>query len=339
MGMSQASEHRYTLKDFTEELKECRTSRGYSVQAKAHKCSIGAQLYADIESGKTIPDTKLMGRLCAADGRLNKYVPLLTELRKKGANLLDTLKPTHIGEALKSSRREAKWSPADVCRYLPGVAAHVYMSWEEAERPSIPEQHRNKLAEVFPELATVLPHEAPPALKLVRSFTTFGEALKFEREQAGLELDELGKLTEVSARACKSWEDGDANPVRDNYVKLLDLFPGLHQAPKPDIRDIPQPVGRGGNAGALKPSAVFSPPAPTITNEPPKAQEEPDMPEPSTFEAPTATPPQTIRDWTRTVVKFKMDMPEKAQQSMVNLLENANALGLTFDDLLDILRD
>lgn len=79
------------------------------------------------------------------------------------------------------------------------------------------------------------------------SFTkTFGGYLRYYRLEQGLSQDELGTLVGVSGQAVSAWEADLASPVRDNYDKLLSLYPKLKEAPEPPMLSRPMPDGGKG---------------------------------------------------------------------------------------------
>lgn len=79
------------------------------------------------------------------------------------------------------------------------------------------------------------------------SFTkTFGGYLRYYRLEQGLSQDELGNLVGVSGQAVSAWEADLASPVRDNYDKLLSLYPKLKDAPEPPMLSRPMPDGGKG---------------------------------------------------------------------------------------------
>jgi len=72
---------------------------------------------------------------------------------------------------------------------------------------------------------------------------TFGEALRQARVREGLSVIELGPLIGVDPAAVRQWENGNSQPVVENYNKLTALLPVLCSGPTPISRDIPKPAG------------------------------------------------------------------------------------------------
>jgi transcriptional regulator with XRE-family HTH domain len=75
---------------------------------------------------------------------------------------------------------------------------------------------------------------------------TFGVALRRERELEDVDQETVADILGVSGQAVSFWENEVNCPVKENFDKLLALFPRLRHAPEPDWRDIPVPVGGGG---------------------------------------------------------------------------------------------
>ncbi|WP_437285628.1 helix-turn-helix domain-containing protein [Sorangium sp. So ce406] len=73
------------------------------------------------------------------------------------------------------------------------------------------------------------------------------------RSAAGLSQDELGELMEVRQSTVCQWESGVMNPIASHYTQLLDLFPALKFAPRPDSRDQEKPGPASAPKSARKP--------------------------------------------------------------------------------------
>ncbi len=89
-----------------------------------------------------------------------------------------------------------------------------------------------------------IPERKPP--------TGFGSHLELERVTAGYSQEDLGELLEVTSQSVSAWETEKVSPVLEHYEKLLEYFPNLIRAPKPDWKNIPPPTGGKGitrNAG------------------------------------------------------------------------------------------
>ncbi|KYG10910.1 hypothetical protein BE21_09475 [Sorangium cellulosum] len=83
--------------------------------------------------------------------------------------------------------------------------------------------------------------------------TTFGQALTAARIDAGLTTAELGELMGTDRSSIYHWEVGSKNPIASHYRQLLDLFPALRFAPRPDSRDQEKPGPAPAPKSARKP--------------------------------------------------------------------------------------
>jgi transcriptional regulator with XRE-family HTH domain len=158
---------------------------------------------------------------------------------------------------------------------------------------------------------------------------TFAEALRRLREADGLDRGAVAGLLDVTQQAVEHWEYGNNAPIREHYVKLLDLFPELRLAPEPDTKDIPKPPGRHTDLPDANQeffAGLYDEPEPsetTMTMMP--------MPQP---EATTRTNSKLL------IVRFvrlalRVDRGENAEA--LSLLHEARDAGMTLDDVLEIL--
>jgi transcriptional regulator with XRE-family HTH domain len=69
----------------------------------------------------------------------------------------------------------------------------------------------------------------------------FADALRVEREHAGLTQHEIGELLDVSQTAVSDWETRSSTPIQDHVDALLQLFPRLALAPDPNPKDMLKP--------------------------------------------------------------------------------------------------
>lgn len=118
----------------------------------------------------------------------------------------------------------------------------------------LPKDDRDRIqADLDPTMPPALLPAPPTDPQAVDPPRTFGAALKLARQVEGLDQSELGDLMDVSDSAVSNWETGGTTPVRDNYNKLLALFPHLADAPlPPGIKDYPKPTGPQGMTLAPK---------------------------------------------------------------------------------------
>lgn len=116
---------------------------------------------------------------------------------------------------------------------------------EVESRPSPPPASENRLG--FAAVEPIRSAQAQMALLASPAeserWETFRAALFGLRTREGLSQAQLGELVGVSGQAVLAWEAGMAVPVAEHYRALLDLLPGLSNAPEPPVRNIPKPEG------------------------------------------------------------------------------------------------
>ncbi|WP_437567925.1 helix-turn-helix domain-containing protein [Sorangium sp. So ce542] len=88
---------------------------------------------------------------------------------------------------------------------------------------------------------------------------TFGQALAAARIAAGLSTAELGELMGTDRSTVYHWELGSKNPIASHYDQLVDLFPALKFAPRPDSRDQEKPGPAPAPKSARKPRVRSKP--------------------------------------------------------------------------------
>ena len=131
-----------------------------------------------------------------------------------------------FGQQLMKERIGAGLERLDLAHRL-NVSRRVVQGWELCERLPIP-QHLARLLVEFPtlkppDLRAPLP---PPPVRL-RQPRTFGEALKLEREYAGMHRSDLAKALHASHVAVRMWEIDRCLPSAPVHVQLCEMFPRL----------------------------------------------------------------------------------------------------------------
>lgn len=163
-----------------------------------------------------------------------------------------------FAEVFKRIRVAEGLSHAKVASMV-GVDKETVRAWEE--QAAIPERGNvaRRIKAVMPRLkpylralydrpdaaATDPLGEVPPLVtKRVEQPGHFGSHLKAERLREGLDQLDVGELVGVTDQAVAYWEADRNIPVRENFDRLVQIFPALERWElKP--RDIPKPVGQG----------------------------------------------------------------------------------------------
>ena len=175
-----------------------------------------------------------------------------------------------FGEALKRVRMDYGYSHAKVA-VLIGKSKDVIKEWENGESFPVGRdiaRLKGNMPKIQPWMSLIprmpkrlgeltdiqidqvvdalVPPEPPPELPTHPAPKTFGAWLAMERLSEGVDQEELGELLGVTGQAVSAWETEKAVPVKENYDRLLALFPALVRAPEPEWRDIPKPDGGAG---------------------------------------------------------------------------------------------
>lgn len=202
--------------------------------------------------------------------------------------------------------REARGFSMNVLSKLVSVPEGVIRQWEDGEALPTRSQYGKVCRQIramrrYPPLTFASVRRRPVdagecaedrslvvVAGAVEEPATFGRALRHEREQEGMDQDELGALLDVTGQAVSAWETGRTSPVRPNYEALLTLFPALREAPEPDWRNMDVPDGGRGvprEGPPSHPEAVKDPgqatpqtPAPSLDPVPVPREAAPDSP-------------------------------------------------------------
>lgn len=197
---------------------------------------------------------------------------------------------SRLREILNDGARPTEAEHRAICRGLPRMKhfQHLLLEWDRdslpSQAPPQPPQSRREVR-VEPEATReTTPSPEPPkqepkpeaklAVPPLRP-RTFGESLRACREAEGCRQEDVANMCDVSSSAVAQWELDNVAPVTANYKKLLEVFPALAVAPKPNVRDIPVPVGNVGSrmqvaeVSAASQQSAASPP-PSNESEPPR---------------------------------------------------------------------
>lgn len=169
-----------------------------------------------------------------------------------------------FGKALYSAREKQgvkRHTIAELC----GVTYKTVKLWERDQNVPVRENY-DKLLGIFSELkdapqpkwqdrpkptgggTTTEPAVAKPEIpQVVRRSAAFGDALRSVRIASGMSQKDVADLVGVTDNAVHGWETNEYSPVRENYEKIIELFPSLKYEPEPDWRNIQKPVGRSGH--------------------------------------------------------------------------------------------
>lgn len=89
--------------------------------------------------------------------------------------------------------------------------------------------------------------EPPSSTRLVTGKPeTFGQALRRLRQDENMEASLVAGLLDVTGQAVSAWEHDINTPITEHYNLLVELFPRLVDAPRPDTRDLSKPDGGKG---------------------------------------------------------------------------------------------
>ncbi len=170
-----------------------------------------------------------------------------------------TIDGLSFGAALAKVRLASGLERLDLAQKI-GVSRRVVQGWELGERLPIPE-HIDAIMGIFPSLA---PFEFQPSARTGSDGApTFGDALRLEREHAGMHRTDLAKLIGMSHWTVQVWEYDRYPPKPIMYARLCEIFPDLAKGPKPPV--IP------GETAPMPVAAVPTIAAPVVATTPPAA--------------------------------------------------------------------
>lgn len=251
-----------------------------------------------------------------------------------------------FGELLRQEREQAGLSHYDLsCRV--GVDKATVRGWERGEAyPNrfemkklvgsmrklrhfihlLPTTTQHQVESDMREVGEVLPPQLAPITPPPPSFTTFAEALRHERLSEGLGQDELGELVGVTGQAVSAWENDVSAPITLHYDALVNLFPKLGSAPKPESRDIDKP---NGGAGKEKPH---------VTHE-----EEPMNHRPAVARAPVAPVSERMPDFKAALIQWgRLVHALKSHPDLdlfTSYMAEASEAGMTLQEAMAALAD
>jgi len=166
------------------------------------------------------------------------------------------LAPSRL-EEIVAGEQPTREEHQKICRALPRMKFYlpVLEGWLKQPPPPMPPPssrpadapvNGTHVEGVSKPTVPELPPTPPSPLLLVPR--SFGEFLRAAREREALSPYDLAELLELSPAAIYGWERDESTPVADNYGRLLEVLPALAApgVPRPEVRDIPKPVGRGG---------------------------------------------------------------------------------------------
>jgi transcriptional regulator with XRE-family HTH domain len=359
---------------FGSELKSLREGRGNSTAARARQLGISKDEYVAIEAGKLAPNSNVFAKLCAVDGRLNKYVHVVREARHaehKSSTEALPLPPKTFRESYLRVRDDHEgWSDQALASFLGATLPYV-ASLSRDDRPTMDEAMFHQLCTAFPELedgpkpilvtrpALALvktPTSAPEELMPLKTppnedaksaetavFETFGAALRHYRKNHGFSAAELGELIDTDGSSVGYWERDQHPPLHATYERILALIPALKNCPAPvwgrpgrPARAKHQPAAQEAPSMSHigKPITHRLPFPPALTASASRQNAAEAAPEPK-----SAVQPRNgaLKGWTRSVLDYKLHFEGAAQSLVFDLLKKGRDMGLTLDEVIELL--
>lgn len=188
------------------------------------------------------------------------------------------------------------------------------------EHGELKEQERQKPL-TFKPFAVV----APPK-PLDFTGVPFHRALRSARRHHGLSQVEVASLIDVSDSALSTWEDGSYSPIGKHYAKLLDLFPELATAGRPDVRSGSKP---GTPAGTVTPSPDCSLSPDSIAALSPK-----ETPAPMAIIAMSGPAQESFKDGIKFATLLGSLATGRDGARVLEMLQIAKQRGLSIDDVI-----
>jgi len=215
MQMLQPLPDKDARRQLGELVKRARAARGLAHRDVAERCGVDVETFRAWEEGERVPRGRQWARLKGSLWALQSAALVWRAAIEVEEN-----------EAWSSLPASVPGGPHDAVT----VAREIE---EEAREEAI-------MAPVGPAAQAA---EPPPPLQEASKQTSFGEALRVARVNAGFTQMEMGELLGVGGGALSNWENEQTTPVLENWLKLVDLVPELRNCVPPGVQHRPKPVG------------------------------------------------------------------------------------------------
>jgi DNA-binding transcriptional regulator YiaG len=198
-------------------LRQCRTKVGYSHHRVADVCGVSIDVVRSWENGEAIPNHYALKQLNNFFPRLRHYSELLP-------------KPQPIVSQIEKPEEPVKPLKVPMLALVhtrPQLPSAKTPTADSAQRPKPPAPESSKETQV-------------PAY-----LSTFRTALSHFHDASTLSTADLARKMNVTGSTIFAWRTGRNYPILDHYEKLLEIFPGLKNAPRPDVKDWDKPDSSG----------------------------------------------------------------------------------------------